>query len=109
MSTVSCTIQFGAIYTEFKVAFDKIPHALRIARFAKLGVSSNILEWLHSFLANRICKVKWNRSNEFHCTSVVPLSVLLFLLFVNDVCSVPPSSGYLMFADNLKFFARFLI
>ena len=73
LSNLDSGLQFDAVYTNFKAAFDKIPHSLLIAKFKKLGFSLFFLEWLQSFLLNRFCCVKLNYgfSYEFHCSSGV--------------------------------------
>ena len=68
-------------------------HQIAIAKFDKLGMSNQMLIWLHSYLTGRSMSVKLGDlvSSPFAVSSGVPqpqgshLGSFLFLLYMNDV------------------------
>lgn len=104
--------QIDSIYLDFAKAFDSVNHNLLIYKLSKLGLSGCTLKWIYSFLSNRELQVriKGNLSDSFVATSGVPqgshLGPLLFILFINDVCNELSVATVLIFADDIKVFAR---
>jgi hypothetical protein len=78
----------------------------------KYGISGPLLNWISSYLSNRIQKV--NFDNEFsepvNITSGVPqgsvLGPLLFIIFINDLPKVVRNCECSVFADDLKIFKK---
>ena len=110
MDTMSHGFQTDAIYMDLSAAFDKINHAITVAKLERLGVGANVLSWFRSYLSNRCLEVKIGSctSEKFTADSGIPqgshLGPLIFLLYFNDV------NGYiegprLSFADDLKIFS----
>ena len=103
-------VQTDAIYTDLKAAFDRVDHSILLAKIERLGASPNVVNWLSSYLVDRILCVKIGdeESRSFTNASGVPqgsnLGPLLFSLFFNDVCYVLPPGCYLIYADDLKLF-----
>lgn len=101
--------QVDAIYFDFSKAFDKVPHDLAIAKLRYLGFPIWITEWLRSYLSERKAFVNINGSHSrvFPITSGVPqgsvLGPLIFILFINDLCSRLRSEK-LLYADDLKIY-----
>ena len=101
--------QVDVVYVDFSKAFDVVPHDYAIEKLKHMGFPEHITGWLHSYLSNRKASVCVNSicSSEFVITSGVPqgsvLGPLIFILFVNDVCSRLRSPKQ-MFADDLKFY-----
>lgn len=103
--------QTDVIYTDLSAAFDKINHAISIAKLERLGVSGNVLHWLNSYLVGRklVVSVEGCQSYEFVASSGIPqgshLGPLIFLLYFNDVNYVLKGPR-LSFADDLKIYLK---
>lgn len=101
--------QVDAIYIDFSKAFDKVPHALAVEKIRCMGLPNWVTQWIQSYLTERFAFVSVNGINSacFEIPSGVPqgshLGPLIFVLFVNELCSRLNCSK-LMFADDLKIF-----
>lgn len=102
--------QVDAIYTDLSAAFDKMNHAIAIAKLDRLGVDNNLLRWLQSYLTGRRMSVKIgdHTSSSFAVPSGVPqgshLGPFLFLLYMNDV-NMCVNCSTLSYADDLKIYS----
>uniref|UniRef100_A0A1Y1KXC2 Reverse transcriptase domain-containing protein n=1 Tax=Photinus pyralis TaxID=7054 RepID=A0A1Y1KXC2_PHOPY len=103
--------QVDVIYTDFKKAFDSIPHDIIIAKLFNFGFNEGLLKLFKSYLSNRSQRVLYNnfKSDSVIVTSGVPqgstLGPLLFLLYINDLTALL-KCGALLFADDLKLFTQ---
>ena len=102
----------GAIFFDFKKAFDSVPHRALLQKLEDLGVNSYLLQWIQSYLTNCKQRVVVNGATSLptDVLSGVPqgsvIGPLLFLIYVNDVCSVDLSSDcrLTMYADDILMF-----
>lgn len=103
--------QTDAIYLDFSKAFDKLNHPLLLQKLSSAGLSSNLLEFFASYLADRSYHVSYRgrTSTGVVAWSGVPqgsvLGPLLFNLFVNDITEVI-DVPHLLYADDLKIFLK---
>ena len=105
--------QVDAIYTDFSKAFDRLDHSFLVQKLREVGVSRSFLNWIESYLNDRIMRVRLSAtptvlSGDFLTPSDVPqgshLGPLFFALFVNDLCSKVKHCVFLLYADDLKIF-----
>ncbi|BHF60820.1 hypothetical protein SprV_0100378700 [Sparganum proliferum] len=95
------------IYTDFKKAFDSVPHRRPIYKLSEIGIRGSLLTWITDFLTGRsqsVC-VEVSRSTPTPVLSGVPqgsvLGPLLFLVYIND-CIDDLECIAITFADDVK-------
>ncbi len=95
------------IYTDFKKAFDKVPHKRLLKKVRAYGIEENICKWIEDFLKDRSQRVTVNgtRSEWEKVKSGVPqgtvLGPILFIIYINDLPEILESLLFL-FADDSK-------
>lgn len=100
--------QIHVIYTDFRKAFDTVPHCVLVSKLASYGISGALLSWIESYLQNRSFFVVANgyKSSTYSITSGVPqgshLGPVLFNIFVNDIPEYFKYSKPFLYADDLK-------
>ena len=96
------------LYLDFAKAFDKVDHAILLAKIESIGISGKIHAWLSSFLSNRqqFVVINGNKSRGERVQSGVPqgtvLGPVLFILYINDITDVIKNSYIKIFADDSK-------
>lgn len=112
LKSIESGSQVDAIYTDIRKAFDQVRHRYLIQKLNELGVHSCLLEWINSYLENRVQCVKvlgW-KSATFGVPSGLPqgshLGPFLFILFFNDATKVFQSAKLGIFADDLKMYSK---
>lgn len=96
-----------AIYLDFMMAFDTVPHIRLLTKLDNYGVRGLALDWIRSFLQDRKQRVIVNghASPWTDVTSGIPqgsvLGPILFVVFINDLPDVV-SCGIKLFADDSK-------
>ncbi len=99
------------IYTDFSKAFDMVNHGILIDKLKQCGVKGSALDWLKSYLTDRLLQVRVNGyiSELYEATSGVPqgshLGPILFNIFINDI-GEHFKSEYQLYADDLKIFRK---
>ena len=99
------------VYTDFRKAFDSVPHQRLLLKLKNYGIQGRLHRWLGSFLTNRLQRVILNGtySDWARVISGVPqgtiLGPLLFLFYINDLPEHVKSTAK-MFADDCKIYTR---
>ena len=97
------------VYTDFRKAFDSVPHRHLLSKLHSLGIRGKLLQWFEAFLTNRRQRVVVNgaASSWSDVTSGIPqgsvLGPVLFVLYVNDLPDMV-TSPVQMFADDMKIY-----
>lgn len=106
----------ACIYFDLSRAFDTVNHQLLLQKMQSLGIRGPPLDWMSSYLSNRLQKVHLKISGTLHTSNYTHLTVgipqgstlgpILFLMFVNDMESLMINSNnqlLSMFADDTTF------
>jgi ribonuclease P/MRP protein subunit RPP40 len=95
------------IYMDFAKAFDTVPHRRPISKLLSYGFSTEMVNWIASFLADRVQQMTINedKSKWKDVASVIPqgsvLGPIFFVLYINDLPDEVDSDLFL-FADDTK-------
>ena len=112
MHSLNDKTRVDCIYTDFSKAFDSVNHDILIQKLRAFGFSGPLLNWLSSYLRNRVQFVKYKNflSNSINVTSGVTqgshLGPLLFIIFINDIALILRNVEFLLYADDLKLYKR---
>ena len=101
------------IYMDFRKAFDVVPHRRLVGKLKSYAISSEITNWVVSFLSDRYQTVTVNgaESSERSVLSGIPqgsvLGPMLFVIYINDLpeCVLGDALSFL-FADDTKLFNK---
>jgi hypothetical protein len=100
----------AGLFLDLKKAFDTIEHVILLRKLNTIGVRGVAAELLRNYLTNRLQTVCVNGE----CGSFLPVSVgvpqgsvlgpLLFLIYINDIGSLPLRGSVRLFADDTAIF-----
>ena len=94
------------ILLDLKKAFDTVDHRILLRKLYAYGIRGALLKWFERYLTGRTQYVAFNGTNsDIHYVKCgVPqgsiLGPLLFILYMNDICSVSKLLFILLYADN---------
>ena len=93
-------------FIDLSKAFDTLDHSILIHKLSYYGVSGVSLNWFSSYLNNRLQYTIYSDS----CSSTLPLNTgvpqgsilgpLLFLVYINDICSASDDVDMILYADD---------
>ncbi|CAB4040835.1 Hypothetical predicted protein, partial [Paramuricea clavata] len=92
---------------DFSKAFDSVPHELLFQYVKKLPINPYVVNWIISFLENRIQRVMVDGivTEYLYINRGVPqrtvLGPVLFSIMVDDIKTADPSNALVKFADDL--------
>ena len=98
------------IFLDFSKAFDTVDYAIFLRKLSDYGTRGNALKWFESYLG--ICKQYVTYNGISSITKTVKCEVpkgsilgsLLFLIDINDLCSVCKHAFPISFADDTNLF-----
>ena len=101
--------EVGAVFFDFKKAFDSVPHIPLITKLQQLNLDPNIVSWVKNYLTDRTQCVVVNGAASAHLPVVsgVPqgsvLGPLLFLIYINDITALDLTEGstLVLYADDI--------
>ncbi len=80
------------VFVDLKKAFDTIGHKILISKLKSYGVRGVALNWLGSYLDNRLQYVQFSENKYMNIECGVPQGFVLghkfFNLYINDICEV---------------------
>ena len=101
-----------SVLLDLSKAFDTVDHQILINKLNKIGIRGISLQWIKSYLTNRVQYVEINgkKSTEQPITIGVPqgsiLGPLLFLIYINDMSKCSEKLSFVHFADDTTVFIR---
>ena len=111
VNNINCDNNVDLITIDLCKAFDSIPHNKLFHKLSKYGIIGKTLNWISSFLNNRVFIVCLNSeySNPYPVLSSVPqgscLGPYLYVLFVNDVTKIFEFAKLVMYANDMSLYA----
>ena len=94
------------MFLDLKKASDTIDHSISLRKEECMGVRGIALQWITSYFNNRMQYVSLQNENSLHAIVVcdVPqgsiLGPFLFILYINDICSISNSFRFILLADD---------
>ena len=99
------------IFLDFSKAFDTVDHMILLQKLSHYGIRGSALKWFTSYFSNRRQYVTYNGETSMMkgISCGVPqgsiLGPLLFLIYMNDWCSVCKHTIPILFADDTNLFS----
>ena len=91
---------------DFSKAFDMVDHEILLKKLQHYGIRGNALNWIKSYLSNRMQFVSINGKNSTtkNLTHGVPqgsiLGPLFFIIYINDIPEIHAISKFILYADD---------
>ena len=92
-----------AIFLDLSKAFDTLDHTILFSKLKSYGIHGNSLNWFDSYLTNRYQFVDYDGTyseNSNIQTGVPQGSVLLLVIYMNDIHSASQYLDFILFADD---------
>ena len=100
--------EVDVIYLDFAKAFDKVDHAVLLAKLQKYGIEGRALKWIKEFLLGRkqTVVVEGKKSSFQPVISGVPQGTVLgsirFIIYINEQLNSVKNNERFSFADDTK-------
>ena len=98
------------VFVDLSKAFDAVNHYISITKLKQYGIQGNNVRWFETYFSNRKQYIAYsNKNTSFKgiTCGVRKGSILgpsLFLIYVNNLPSVPNMLDPIVFADDTKIF-----
>ena len=98
------------VFIDLSKAFDTVNHNILLNKLSLYGIKNNSLKWFSSYLSDRKQYVQTSvfKTTNLNVVCGVPqgsiLGLLLFILYVNDLCRVSNILEPIVFADDTNLF-----
>lgn len=110
MNNMNNKILSLGVFIDLSKAFDLINHENLLQKLNLYGIRGHANQWLQSYLSHRKQYVSLDQFNSdvLDINYGVPqgsiLGPLLFIIYINDLCSNFPQTNFILFADDTNIF-----